>query len=268
MLVISLVALASATMQDGGEVNGESGPIVLQPLEPITSPAPADGKASVPVPRGNPGRWVTPNDYPRAALEAEHQGTTGFRLKIDPTGGISDCQVIKSSGHKVLDDATCKNILKRGRFRSAKDEDGNNIAGEYSNRVRWQIPGANYTAVYLTGLGYPRPPRPAYFGMLTITDEDYPKLAVEERREGSNKIVLQVNADGQVTDCKIASSSTHDDLDAQSCTLAINTWQFRQRWTLMGNRPLDEQNLLRTGGYLREIAMERRRRNRSRLNRV
>ena len=39
-----------------------------------------------------------------------------------------------------LDDATCKLVTRRARFKPATDGEGNPTTGSYSNAVRWQIP--------------------------------------------------------------------------------------------------------------------------------
>jgi len=93
-----------------------------------------------PEPRGNPGNWATPNDYPRRALREEREGTTGFRVTVSTEGRVTDCQITRSSGHPDLDEATCQNITRRARFRAATDGNGDPTSGSYSNSVRWVIP--------------------------------------------------------------------------------------------------------------------------------
>jgi len=112
-------------------------PIVLAP--PPAAPPPPRGPSSEAQPRGNPGTWATTNDYPSRALREERSGTTGFRVTVDTSGRVIDCQVTSSSGHADLDQATCQNVTRRARFRPAM-EDGQPVQGTYSNRVRWVIP--------------------------------------------------------------------------------------------------------------------------------
>lgn len=113
-------------------------PIVAPPPAPAAPPPPS--KASGASPRGNPGSWATPNDYPARALREERAGTTRFRVSIGPDGRVTDCQITGSSGHADLDEATCKNVTRRARFKPALDSAGNPIADSYSNAVRWEIP--------------------------------------------------------------------------------------------------------------------------------
>ncbi len=89
------------------------------------------------IPLGNPGTWVTTNDYPSRALRQERQGTTAFRLDVNIDGKPTACSVTGSSGHADLDAATCKALLRRARFRPIADGGG---PSSWSSRVRWQIP--------------------------------------------------------------------------------------------------------------------------------
>ncbi len=107
---------------------------------PPPPPPPKVSTRPNPVPRGNPSRWANANDYPSRALREEREGTTRFSVTVNAKGRVDECIVTGSSGHTDLDDATCRNIKRRARFRPALDPDGNEIAGRWSNRVRWQIP--------------------------------------------------------------------------------------------------------------------------------
>lgn len=114
-------------------------PVVAPPPPPPAAPPPPS-KASGAQPRGNPGSWATPNDYPARALREERAGTTRFRVTIGPDGKVTNCEVTGSSGHADLDEATCKNVTRRARFKPALDSAGNPISDTYSNAVRWEIP--------------------------------------------------------------------------------------------------------------------------------
>jgi TonB family protein len=117
-------------------------PVYEQPERPADPPpAPVDaGTLSSAAPAGNPGSWVTTNDYPSRALRDGRQGVTAFRLTIDAEGRVADCLITASSGHRDLDDATCGALTKRARFEPARDASGAPITGSWANRVHWQIP--------------------------------------------------------------------------------------------------------------------------------
>lgn len=124
-------------------------PAPLPPLNLPPTPAPASPPAPTPAPkvaatkaspRGNPGSWVTPEDYPSRALREGRAGTTGFRLEIDATGRVSRCTVTSSSGHPDLDSEACRLLERRARFKPAKGTDGNPVSDIYSNRIVWRMP--------------------------------------------------------------------------------------------------------------------------------
>lgn len=115
-------------------------PTAAPPAPAAPPPPPPVAKRPNPIPKGNPGNWANTNDYPSRALQQEREGTTGFRVTVGPDGRVQSCTVTSSSGHADLDDATCKNIQRRGRFDPALDASGNPTSGSWSSRVRWQIP--------------------------------------------------------------------------------------------------------------------------------
>lgn len=106
----------------------------------VAAPAHAATASAPPVPKGNPGLWVTTEDYPPSALREEAEGVVRFTLDVDATGVPLNCSVTQSSGRADLDDATCQLIAERARFEPARDSHGMPIAGTYANTVRWQIP--------------------------------------------------------------------------------------------------------------------------------
>ena len=107
---------------------------------PPAPPPPPPSLAQAAQPRGNPGRWVTPNDYPSASLRNEETGTASFRLTIGTNGRVTDCQITASTGFSRLDNETCRQLRRRARFRAALDDAGNPTTGSYSSQIRWEIP--------------------------------------------------------------------------------------------------------------------------------
>jgi TonB family protein len=93
-----------------------------------------------PTPLDSPGYWVTPDDYPRMALEDNKQGTVRFSLDVDPTGRPVECHVLQSSGDEELDVTACNLITTRARFTPARDAKGRAVAGRYVNAVKWVLP--------------------------------------------------------------------------------------------------------------------------------
>lgn len=111
----------------------------MAPVAPPPPPKPSIAKRAAP--RGNPGSWVTPEDYPSRALREEKEGVTSIEFDVTADGRVENCRVTASSGTPELDDATCRNFTRRARYAPAQDAAGNKIPQPGMNqRVRWQIP--------------------------------------------------------------------------------------------------------------------------------
>lgn len=114
---------------------------VITPTAPPAPPPPPAPRMSAPAqPRGNPGSWVTTEDYPSRALREEREGVTGIAFDIGTDGKVANCRVTSSSGSPDLDDATCRNFIRRARYKPAQNDTGQPMASTGSQRVRWQMP--------------------------------------------------------------------------------------------------------------------------------
>jgi protein TonB len=91
-------------------------------------------------PSNDSAGWATTNDYPARDLREGNQGITGFKLIVGSSGKVESCIVTKSSGFAGLDQATCKHVPRRAKFKPATDGNGQPTAGEYTSSVRWVIP--------------------------------------------------------------------------------------------------------------------------------
>ncbi len=90
--------------------------------------------------KGNPGRWVTNDDYRTRWILEEMAGTARFKLAIDARGKVTGCTITRSTGHAPLDAATCDLVTRRSRFDAARDGTGKPVAGSYNGVITWQIP--------------------------------------------------------------------------------------------------------------------------------
>ncbi|MCB2066213.1 MAG: TonB family protein [Erythrobacter sp.] len=112
--------------------------LVAPPAPPPAPPAPLYDPVG-PVPR-NAQSWITTNDYSRADLTRNREGTAGYRLVVGSDGRVDACEITRSSGHASLDTATCRLLERRARFDAARDGRGERVVGSYSGSVTWQIP--------------------------------------------------------------------------------------------------------------------------------
>lgn len=105
----------------------------------IPTPTPSFTPAAA-TPRSDPKRWVTPDDYRGNWIRQELTGKARFRLEIAADGRVSGCTITGSSGHPELDAATCALVTKRAKFQPARGDEGQPVAGSYSNAIDWQLP--------------------------------------------------------------------------------------------------------------------------------
>ncbi|HEX8572573.1 MAG TPA: energy transducer TonB [Allosphingosinicella sp.] len=98
--------------------------------------------------------FLTPDDYPAAAIRAGEHGTVSFRLSVGADGRVYGCAVTGSSGSAVLDSATCRLMTSRARFTPAGDKRGRPRADDFEGRIEWKLPAPRWTRIAL-------PERPA-----------------------------------------------------------------------------------------------------------
>jgi protein TonB len=137
-------------------IAGLSGPteLTLLPISPLPAlpgndaglltdfPLPKQAPALPPVaarPLGDPGAWITPNDYPSRALREGWSGVTRMHLVIDSGGHVSSCTVTASSGHAALDAVACEKVAQRAQFSPARDAAGAAREGVYNGAIHWMI---------------------------------------------------------------------------------------------------------------------------------
>lgn len=119
---------------------GAGDPFIAGPVDFGLPPGPSPYDPVGAKAKGNPGTWVTTQDYRSRWIMEEMAGTARFTLAIDARGKVTGCSITRSTGHAPLDAATCDLVSKRARFDAARDGNGKAVAGSYSGSVTWQIP--------------------------------------------------------------------------------------------------------------------------------
>jgi len=90
---------------------------------------------------GNLAQYLSSADYPLHAIRHREEGTATFRIGIGPDGRVSACAITASSGHKSLDQATCRIMRERLRFAPARDSEGRPVADAIEGlKVTWRLP--------------------------------------------------------------------------------------------------------------------------------
>ncbi len=88
-------------------------------------------------------RWLKGNikdkDYPRDLAQAGIGGTVWVRFAVETNGHATNCAVTRSSGHAELDEATCRVIEQRYRYKPAADRSGRPVRSWQTERQYWHI---------------------------------------------------------------------------------------------------------------------------------
>lgn len=108
---------AVATLCCGGGAMGQTDP---KPIDPAT--------------------WVTQDDYPAEALNANESGTVVMRMAIDAKGAVTGCTIVQSSGSASLDTTSCNVMRERARFTPATDANGQPTTSTFQRRIQWSSP--------------------------------------------------------------------------------------------------------------------------------
>ncbi|HEX8239077.1 MAG TPA: energy transducer TonB [Allosphingosinicella sp.] len=93
--------------------------------------------------RGTRARWLSGSidgsDYPDGAYRSHVGGTVHLRFTVAPSGRVSDCAVTRSSGSRELDNVTCRLIMRRFRYRPARNAEGFPIASTVVGEHVWEV---------------------------------------------------------------------------------------------------------------------------------
>jgi protein TonB len=80
--------------------------------------------------------WLRNSDYPREAKAVGMEGTVTIVVTIEPSGRVSYCDVVRSSGSGLLDETTCRLVQQRYRYQPARDAQGRPVrAREMQNHI-------------------------------------------------------------------------------------------------------------------------------------
>ncbi|NUT00445.1 MAG: TonB family protein [Sphingomonas sp.] len=83
------------------------------------------------------GGLFTAADYPAAAQKAGRMGRAHVRLRVNDSGAITECSILRSSGSAELDNTTCRILNERAKFEPARDIDGKATRGVIVTAIQW-----------------------------------------------------------------------------------------------------------------------------------
>ncbi len=79
------------------------------------------------------------DDYPASARRQGLEGRAIVSYTILATGNVQDCEVIISTGHRVLDERTCALLTARYLFQPPRDETGRAVEQRHFTRILWRL---------------------------------------------------------------------------------------------------------------------------------
>ncbi len=116
-------------------------PVITPTAPPAPPPPPAPVISKAAGAKGNPGSWVTTDDYPPSAIRDGVQGKSTLTFDIDSAGRVQNCRVSASSGSSLLDETACRLVTRRGRYTPALDQNGAPTAGGSKTLTfTWRLP--------------------------------------------------------------------------------------------------------------------------------
>lgn len=90
-------------------------------------------------PNQDPQLWLRSWDYPTAEEAHGAQSMVTFTLLVGANGVPTDCAVSRSYGSAAFREQTCGLILKRARFKPARNAQGQAVRSAYVDTVNWLV---------------------------------------------------------------------------------------------------------------------------------
>jgi TonB family protein len=162
--------------------------------------------------------WFVDADYPAEARARGEQGAVVYRLEVDAEGCTTACEVVRGSGFPALDAATCPVLMRRARFKAARDAAGQRVPASFLGSRWWLI--AEPPAPGVT------PPEPRRRMSSWVTRDDYPPAAMRADQQGNVGFRLEIDATGFPTGCTVWQSSGVPVLDTATCSLMMRRARF------------------------------------------
>lgn len=78
--------------------------------------------------------------YPSDSLFRDQEGTVSISGNIDAGGNLVTCNVDRSGGHSILDQAACSRLSNHAKFLPALNSQGKIIVKRFETRVTFRLP--------------------------------------------------------------------------------------------------------------------------------
>lgn len=104
---------------------------VAPPPPPPPPPPPSPAVATT-------SHAVTADDYPAISIRLQEQGTVAITFVISPEGTSTNCEVVTPSGKPRLDEAACRMVVRRWKYKPAT-QGGKPVAVGQSANIVFQL---------------------------------------------------------------------------------------------------------------------------------
>lgn len=106
-------------------------PVAVAPPPPPPPPPPTPAVATT-------SHAVTADDYPAISIRLQEQGTVAINFVVGADGNVSQCEVATASGKPRLDEAACRMVQRRWKYKPAT-QDGKPVSVKQSANVVFQL---------------------------------------------------------------------------------------------------------------------------------
>jgi protein TonB len=106
-------------------------PVAVAPPPPPPPPPPTPAVATT-------SHAVTADDYPAISIRLQEQGTVAIKFVIGADGSVSNCEVSTPSGKPRLDEAACRMVQRRWKYKPAT-QDGKPVSVSQQANVVFQL---------------------------------------------------------------------------------------------------------------------------------
>ncbi len=161
---------------------------------------------------------VAETDYPPASLLAGEEGTSVVAFTLGPSGNVSSCSLVKSSGFDRLDDASCR-VVMHFKFHMTPE------SAVWVNKIRktqikWQTPPTRSAGV-VRGVQLPVPQPDKTRGLNTAEAGE-----VASGRRVNIGLDLSLAENGSVQSCAVRTTSGSAILNKKACDMALK-WTYQ-----------------------------------------
>jgi TonB family protein len=166
------------------------------------------------------GRPVGYEDYPSLSRRLNEEGDVRISYTITAKGKVGFCEVVKSSGFRMLDVASCQ-VTRRWQFYMPKD--ASMPIQRYFRNLAWRLDDPDGTALAedMSGrwpIAIPEPTR----GVNVAEPGELPS-----GMRANIGLSVKVSPSGVVDACSVRWGSGNSKLDMRTCSIVFAKWNYR-----------------------------------------